>query len=611
MDGCKERNTIGSPPAPAELIEPYGGRLLDLVVTSKVRREELFEVARSCPSVTLSTRSLCDLELLATGAFSPLSRFMGSADYQSVLERMRLADGRVFPIPITLPVPGDLGVEQGRALALRAPQGDLLAVVHVEDLFVWDAEREAEAVLGTFDPAHPLAQEMRAWLPLYCSGPLEVLRLPTHPDYRHLRRTPLEVRSELARLGQRNVVAFQTRNPMHRAHEELTKRAAERVGGTLLIHPAVGMTKPGDVDHHTRVRCYQALVERYYDPHGTLLSLLPLAMRMAGPREAVWHAIIRRNYGANYLIVGRDHASPGRDGGGRAFYDPVAAQELVESLASEIGVRPVSFGEMVYVPRDGRYEERNAVAANTPVWSISGTEMRTKYLHGAHSLPDWFTRPEPAAILRQAYPPRSEAGFCVWLTGLPCAGKSTICEGLAARLMEQGHTVTVLDGDAVRLHLSRGLGFSRQDRRLNNERMGYVAGEIVRHHGVVVCAAVSPFEDARLIARQLVGAEKFILVHVDTPLAECERRDVKGLYARARRGDLHGFTGVDDPYEVPRKPDVQIQTMDRSVTECVDQLWSWLLAAGFVPRAISPGDQMAALGASVRPPCQLFGGAGT
>jgi sulfate adenylyltransferase len=370
-----------------QLIEPYGGRLVDLVVRDPVRRRELTEFAASLPSVKLSVRSLCDLEMLATGAFSPLDRFMGSTDYLAVVDGMRLSDGRTFPIPVTLPVPADAGLHEGMSVTLRGASGEPLAVMHLEETYAWDFAREARSVLGTEDPSHPTVAEMRTWPPLYASGRLEVLRLPAHSDFRHLRRAPEEVRAALAALGRGDVVAFQTRNPMHRAHEELTRRAAERVGGTLLIHPVVGMTKPGDVDAFTRVRCYEALVGRYFDPDRTLLSLLPLAMRMAGPREAVWHAIIRRNYGVNHLIVGRDHASPGQDSGGRPFYDPLEAQRLLTSLQDEVGVRTVTFDEMVYLPDERRYEERTSVAPGIRVWSISGTQLRRDYLAVGRRLP--------------------------------------------------------------------------------------------------------------------------------------------------------------------------------------------------------------------------------
>lgn len=507
---------------------------------------------------------------------------MGSADYTAVVETMRLTDGRIFPIPITLPVPRDLNLREGGALALQSPRGELLAVMQVGELFEWDAAVEAEAVLGTRDVAHPVVAEMSRWWPLYASGPLEVIALPAHLDFRALRRTPHEVRQELRRLGHSDVVAFQTRNPMHRAHEELTKRARQRIGGTLLVHPVVGVTKPGDVDQYTRVRCYTTLVDHYYNRDHTLLSLLPLAMRLAGPREAVWHAIIRRNYGANHFIVGRDHASPGLDSNGLPFYPPAAAADLLMTLQSELGVKAVSFDEMVYVEDTGGYEERTNVSPGARVRAISGTELRTQYLNKGRLLPVWFTRPCIASILHQAYPPRSEAGFCVWLTGLPCAGKSTLAEALHSRLMESGRTVTLLDGDTVRRHLSKGLRFDREDRIENNERMAFVAAEVVRHRGVAICAAVSPFEEGRERARESVGRSKFVLVYVDTPLDECERRDVKGLYARARRGELAGFTGIDDPYEVPHDPDVRLGTMARSVNECVTELWSWLVKAGFV-----------------------------
>ena len=300
------------------LIPPYGGKLVDLVVDDE-ERDELAAKAKTLPSVQLSPRSVCDLELLATGAFSPLDRFMGKAAYTSVLEEMRLADGTVFPIPVTLPVAETDGVEIGREIALRSPRNELLATLLVEEVFEWDLATEASQVLGSTDPRHPLVAEMARWGRAYVSGSLKVLNLPKHLDFPELARTPDETRNRLEELGNTNVVAFQTRNPMHRAHEELTKRATHQVQGTLLLHPVVGLTKPGDVDHYTRVRIYKLLVDKYYDSHRTVLGLLPLAMRLAGPREAVWHAIIRRNYGANHFIVGRDHAGPGKNSKGEKF----------------------------------------------------------------------------------------------------------------------------------------------------------------------------------------------------------------------------------------------------------------------------------------------------
>jgi sulfate adenylyltransferase len=385
--------------------------------------------------------------------------------------------------------------------------------------------------------------------------------LPAPADFRDLRRTPAAVRKELERLGHSDVVAFQTRNPMHRAHEELTRRAIVAVDGVLLLQPAVGMTRPGDVDHYTRVRTYKALTEKYYPADRVLLSLIPLAMRLAGPREALWHAIIRRNYGANHFIVGRDHASPG------PFYGPYDAQELFEAHSDEIGVRGVPFEEMVYVVDEDRYEETSKVRPGAQTRSISGTEVREKYLAKGIPLPSWFTRPEVAAILAESYPGPDRRGVCIWFTGLPSAGKSSTAEIVVALLLEHGRQSTLLDGDVVRTHLSKGLGFSKEDRDTNIRRIGFVASEIVRHGGIAVCAAVSPYRATRDEVRAMFAADQFIEVFVDTPVDVCEARDAKGLYAKARRGDLRNFTGVDDPYEAPLSPELTLDTVSNSPEE--------------------------------------------
>jgi sulfate adenylyltransferase len=387
----------------------------------------------------------------------------------------------------------------------------------------------------------------------------------------------------LATMGHSNVVAFQTRNPLHRVHEELTKRAIQEVDGILLLHPVVGVTKPGDVDHFTRVRTYRALASRYYEPDRVLLSLLPLAMRLAGPREALWHAIIRRNYGANHLIVGRDHASPGVDSSGKPFYGPYDAQELVEAYSDEIGVKAVPFTELVYLPEEDRYEEVSKVSEDTPTSSISGTEVREEYLNSGKSLPQWFTRPEVAAILADTYPPRHKQGACIWFTGLSGAGKSTTAEVLAVLLQQSGRQITLLDGDVVRTHLSRGLGFSQDDRDINIRRIGFVAGEIVRHGGMVICAAISPYRATRNDVRNMVGADHFVEVYVDTPLEVCEQRDTKGLYAKARRGELEGFTGIDDPYETPENPEIVITTLDETPESNAEKIVRFLSDRGFLP----------------------------
>jgi sulfate adenylyltransferase len=563
------------------LISPLGGQLVDLLVAPDAR-EERRAYANTLPSIQLSERSVCDLELLANGGFSPLAGFMDRADYTRVLAEMRLANGQLFPIPITLPAADSPALKLDSDVALRDSRNNLLAILTIEEIYAWDLNEAAQQVFGTLDPRHPLVAEMHRWGRQNLSGRLQVLRLPEHADFRPLRLTPAQVRTRLAEFGRENVVAFQTRNPLHRVHEELTKRATEAVDGVLLLHPSVGMTKPGDVDHFTRVRTYEALANNYYQPGRILLSLLPLAMRMAGPREALWHAIIRRNYGANNFIVGRDHASPGVDSTGKPFYGPYDAQELVAKHGPELGIGMVPFHELVYLPDEERYEEVSKVPANTKTASISGTQVRTKFLSLGKQLPEWFTRPEVAAILAESYPPRHRQGVCIWFTGLSGAGKSTTAESLVELLLERGRQVTLLDGDVVRTHLSKGLGFSAEDRDINIRRIGYVASEIVRHGGVVIAAAVSPYRSTRDEVRRMVDAERFVEVFVDTPIEVCEARDVKGMYAKARRGEIKGFTGIDDPYEAPLSPELTLTTVGATPLENAELVLAYLLEAGFV-----------------------------
>lgn len=543
-----------------KLIAPYGGKLVDLMVHGE-EREQLLERSSHLPSVQISARALCDLELLASGAFSPLDRFMGKKDYERVLTEMRLEDGTLFPIPVTLPLEESDLPKYGEEITLSDSRNNTIAVMQIEEVFHWDPQREARLVLGTTDPRHPLISEMVRWGKVYVSGAIKMIDKPRYHDFVDLRMSPAEVRQRLERMGNGKVVAFQTRNPMHRIHEELTKRAAEEVNASLLIHPVVGMTKPGDVDHYTRVRVYRALVDNYYDQSRTLLSLLPLAMRMAGPREALWHALIRRNYGATHFIIGRDHAGPGKDSQGQPFYGPYEAQMMLHQYSEEIGVEPVEFKALVYLADEERYEEQTKVSEDARIFRISGTQVRDEYLAKGRALPDWFTRPETAEILQQMYPPRHKQGVCIWFTGLSGSGKSTTAEILTAMLLERGRQVTVLDGDVVRTHLSKGLGFSPEDRDTNILRIGFVASEIARHGGTVICAAISPYRATRNEVRKMIGEDGFIEVFVDTPIEVCEQRDVKGLYARARRGQITGFTGVDDPYEEPVDPEITLKTV--------------------------------------------------
>lgn len=565
----------------SNLIAPYGGRLVNLRVPAS-ERAALKEYASHLPSLQISERAVCDLELLSVGAFSPLDGFMGRADYQEVLDEMRLTSGHLFPMPITLPVDDDLDVAVGDGIALRNAKNELLAVMHIEEIYSWDLEETAEKVFGTTDVRHPLVAEMHRWGRRNIAGSLRVYQLPPHYDFSELRLTPAETRGHLEATGYENVVAFQTRNPMHRVHEELTKRAMEEVGGALLLHPVVGMTKPGDVDHYTRVRTYRALAQKYYEPKRVVLSLLPLAMRMGGPRETLWHMLIRRNYGANHFVVGRDHAGPGKDSQGRPFYGPYEAQRLAQEHSEALGVEVVPFRMLAYLPNEDRYEEGDKISEDIRTMSISGTQVREQYLAKGRTLPAWFTRPEVAEILREAYPARSQQGFCLWFTGLSGSGKSTTAEIVTALLQERGRQVTVLDGDVVRTHLSKGLGFSKEDRDTNIRRIGFVASEIVRHGGVAVCAAVSPYRVTRQEVRDMVGDDRFFEIFVDTPLAVCEQRDTKGLYAKARRGEIKNFTGIDDPYEAPQDPEFRLDTVQYSAEENARRVIEGVVQRGFV-----------------------------
>ena len=562
-----------------ELISPYGGQLIDLFV--KEPADELRDYAGRLQSVQLSERQVCDLELLATGAFSPLDRFMGQADHTSVLHDLRLANGNLFPIPITLSVRPDRAIQLDQDVALRDNKNELLAIMTIEEVYEWDLLEEARTILGTDDPRHPLVAEMHRWGQLNISGPIKAINPPRHYDFQELRLTPEQTRSRLGLLSHENVIAFQTRNPLHRAHEELTKRAIEKLDGVLLLHPAVGLTKPGDVDHYTRVRTYMAMAG-YYDPNRILLSLLPLAMRFAGPREALWHALIRRNYGANHIIIGRDHASPGINSKGQPFYQPHEAQALVEQFSEEVGMNVLAFDELVYVPEEHRYEELSKLSANARTFSLSGSQVQEEYLQRGKTLPEWFTRPEVADILEETYPPRHRQGVCVWFTGLSCAGKSTTAEILTELLLESGRQVTLLDGDVVRTHLSQGLGFSKEDRDINIRRIGYVASEIVRHGGAVICAAVSPYRATRNDARNMVGKDHFIEVFVDAPLEICEQRDSKGMYAKARRGELASFTGISDVYEIPQGAELVLDSVKRTPEENALLVLDYLERAGFI-----------------------------
>ena len=566
------------------LIAPHGGTLINLMVDHE-RAMELKATSRDWPSHDLTARQLCDLELLFNGGLSPLRGFMTRRDYEGVCQTMRLSDGVLWPVPVTLDVPEALAksLKPGSILALRDEEGVMLAALHVED--VWQPNRvtEAEAVFGSANPEHPgVSHLLERTKPFYVGGRLEGLQQVSHYDYRQLRHTPAELRTEFSKLGWRQVVAFQTRNPMHRAHQELTLQAAKEAEANLLIHPVVGMTKPGDVDHYTRVRCYQVLIGRY--PKKTaMLSLLPLAMRMGGPREAVWHAIIRKNHGCTHLIVGRDHAGPGSDSTGALFYGPYDAQDLLRTQEQELGVKMVPFKMMVYVEELDSYVAEDQVPSGTRALSISGTGLR-RYLAEGKEIPEWFTFSDVADELRRSHPPRYRQGFTVLFTGLSGSGKSTIANVLLVKFLEMGgRPVTLLDGDLVRKHLSSELGFSKEHRDVNIRRIGFVASEITKNGGIALCAPIAPYDTVRKEVRAMIEPlGGFFLVHVAAPLEVCEQRDRKGLYAKARAGIIKEFTGVSDPYEEPADADLVIDTTDLTPEEAAQQIILHLEREGYV-----------------------------
>ena len=542
-------------------------------------------VLRESPSWDLTPRQLCDLELLMNGGFTPLKGFLRRADYERVVSGMRLTDGPLWPMPVTLDVTREFAgkLTRGEKIALRDAEGVPLALLTVEELWEPDLRREARAVFGTEDELHPgVAYLLRTSHPVYIGGRIEGLELPTHYDFRQLRLTPLEVRAQFRQRGWDKVVAFQTRNPMHRAHLELTHRAAKQVGAKLLLNPSVGMTKPGDIDHYTRVRCYEHLIQRYPD-HSAMLALLPLAMRMGGPREAVWHAIIRKNYGCTHFIVGRDHAGPGNDSRGKPFYGPYDAQQLLKKHQDEIGIQMVPFNMMVYVKQRGGYAPEDEIEPGETVMNISGTELRERLQKG-REIPEWFSYPEVVAELRKTHPPRNQQGLTVFFTGLSGSGKSTIANALMVKLLEiGGRPVTLLDGDLVRKHLSSELGFSKEHRDINIRRIGYVASEITKNGGIAICAPIAPYAATRRDVRHMIEpVGGFFEVYVSTAIEICEQRDRKGLYAKARAGILKEFTGISDPYEAPEKPELVLDTIGSSIDEEADKIVQLISAAGFL-----------------------------
>jgi len=563
---------------------PHGGTLINLLVDEE-RAAVLKELSFNLPDISLNERQLCDLELLATGAFSPLEGFMCRTDYESVLDRMRLQNNLFWPIPVCLDVSEIQAktLETGQSVTLRDPEGFLLAVMHIEDMWPIDREKEAESIYGTTDEAHQGVHYLNnAVGDVYIGGRLEVLSLPLHFDFKQMRMSPQETRAAFNKLGWKRVVGFQTRSPMQRPQFEMTMRAMRAAKANILIHPVVGMTKPGDFDHYTRVRCYKAVTGQY-PPDSFLLNLLPFAMRMAGPKEALLHAIVSKNYGCTHFIVGRDHAGPGINGSNLRFYESNAATALAKAHSQELGIDIVPFEELVYLPFEDEYQTKDKVPAGAQTISLSGSDIQQRIKTGKR-IPDWATFPAVMAVLEKAYPPPSKQGFTVFMTGLSGAGKSTVAKVLYSRLQEiGGRPVTLLDGDIVRQNLSSQLSFSKEDRDINVRRIGFVAGEITKNRGIAICAPIAPYEKTRQEIRESIeGYGGFVEVHISTALETCEKRDRKGMYAKARAGLIKGFTGVDDPYEVPANPEVRVDTTDITPDEAAREVLLYLGHKGYI-----------------------------
>ncbi|RFF27675.1 MULTISPECIES: bifunctional sulfate adenylyltransferase/adenylylsulfate kinase [unclassified Wenzhouxiangella] len=534
---------------------------------------------------SLTAQQLCDLELLTNGGFAPLTGFLDRADYESVLTDMRLASGTLWPMPIMLDVPENTArrLDKGQILGLRDAEGVLLATMTVGDIWQPDRHAEAEAIFGTDNVNHPgVARLLERTHPWYVGGRVELIQPPIHYDFPHLRHTPQELRMQFEKRGWERVIAFQTRNPMHRVHQELTFRAAREIEANLLIHPVVGLTQPNDVNHYTRVRCYEHILKRYPE-QTTALSLLNLAMRMAGPREALWHALIRKNHGCTHLIVGRDHAGPRNPATGTGFYDPYAAQALIAEHEDEIGLQMVPFREMKYVESRAQYVPVDEIQPDDQVREISGTEVRRRLSEGL-DIPEWFSYPEVVAELRRTHPPRARQGVTIFFTGLSGSGKSTLANALQVKLMELGgRQITLLDGDIVRKHLSSELGFSKEHRNLNIMRIGFVASEITKNGGIALCAPIAPYAATRREVRDMIEPHGgFIEIHVSTPLEVCEQRDRKGLYKKARQGIIKEFTGISDPYEEPENPELEIDTTELHPERAVQQILLKLEHLGYL-----------------------------
>ena len=551
------------------MIKPHGKTLVSFHLSAD-ELSEYSELSNNISSLTLSLKQQCDLEMISNGAFSPLSTFNNQKDYEEILLNNKLSNGLVWPIPIVLDVPDQFlkSLDKNEYISLRNAEGFLLAILKVNEFWAPDKKEEANSVFKSNDPNHPGVDYLfNHTNNNYISGELVPIQSNKYFDFTHLRKSPQEVRDFFRLNNWKDVIAFQTRNPMHRAHYELTKLAMDEHNSKLLIHPVIGMSKPGDIDHFTRVKCYQHII-KYYPENSVELSLINLAMRMAGPKEALWHAIIRKNYGCNRIIIGRDHAGPGVNAEGKPYYQPYDAQELIAQYQEELEIKMVPFKEMVFAKNKKTYLPLDKIEQDDPIEKLSGTQFK-ELLQQRTEIPTWYSFPEVIHELRKRFPKLHNQGLTVFFTGLSGAGKSTLANAIMYKLMEtEDRPITLLDGDIVRQHLSSELGFSKEDRDIHVKRIGYVASEITKHGGVAICAPIAPYSNTRKVVRNMIDeVGSFVEIHVATPLSVCEERDTKGLYKQARAGKILDFTGVSDPYEEPENPEITVDTSDITVEE--------------------------------------------